>query len=91
MSDDRNDRIRQRAYRIWQEEGEPHGRDQAHWDQAAREIEESISVTGEPEDTGVGESGPAASDASGPLAVPAVGSPAATDPAEATPKPRKPA
>ena len=31
------DQIRRRAYEIWQEEGQPEGRDQDHWDQAVRE------------------------------------------------------
>ena len=32
------DAIAQRAYAIWEEEGRPTGRDQAHWDQAEQEI-----------------------------------------------------
>lgn len=32
------DAIRYRAYEIWQEEGQPHGRDREHWEQAAREL-----------------------------------------------------
>jgi hypothetical protein len=36
---DREDIIRQRAYRIWEEEGRPEGRDRLHWDQAARELD----------------------------------------------------
>ncbi|WP_158046413.1 DUF2934 domain-containing protein [Skermanella pratensis] len=31
------DRIRQRAYEIWQQEGQPEGRQQEHWEQAMRE------------------------------------------------------
>jgi hypothetical protein len=27
-------RIRERAYRLWEEEGRPHGRDKTHWDMA---------------------------------------------------------
>jgi hypothetical protein len=30
--------IRRRAYQIWQEKGQPEGRDQDHWNQAVREI-----------------------------------------------------
>lgn len=40
MSDDRSGSIRDRAYEIWQAEGEPHGRDQEHWTQAERELNE---------------------------------------------------
>jgi hypothetical protein len=29
----------ERAYQIWLEEGQPHGRDQDHWDRAKREID----------------------------------------------------
>ena len=36
---DRDARIRDRAYRIWDREGRPHGHDNAHWRQAEREIE----------------------------------------------------
>ena len=32
------DRVAQRAYSIWEEEGRPHGRDRAHWDRAQREM-----------------------------------------------------
>ena len=31
---DRNRRIRERAYRLWQDEGGPEGRADVHWDQA---------------------------------------------------------
>jgi hypothetical protein len=33
-----DDRIRRRAYQIWEEEGWPHGRDAEHWSRAEREI-----------------------------------------------------
>ncbi len=36
---DREDKIRQRAYSIWQEEGHPQGRADDHWHRAAREVE----------------------------------------------------
>jgi hypothetical protein len=36
---DREDRIRRRAYEIWEREGRPHGREQEHWDRAVQEIE----------------------------------------------------
>jgi hypothetical protein len=35
---DVGERIRQRAYEIWEREGRPEGREQAHWEQAEREI-----------------------------------------------------
>jgi hypothetical protein len=39
MAPDDENRIRQRAYAIWEREGRPEWRDQEHWDQARREIE----------------------------------------------------
>ena len=32
--------VRERAYAIWEAQGRPEGRDQEHWDQAAREIDD---------------------------------------------------
>ena len=42
---DREQKIRERAHRIWEEEGRPEGREQNHWERAAREID---SEDGEP-------------------------------------------
>lgn len=39
MSDDRDDLIRKRAHEIWLSEGSPEGREQAHWQQAEKEID----------------------------------------------------
>ncbi len=36
--DEREDRIRARAHQIWEEEGRPHGREEAHWDMAAEQV-----------------------------------------------------
>jgi hypothetical protein len=38
MSDDREGRIRERAYRLWQDEGEPHGKHDDHWQRAESEV-----------------------------------------------------
>ena len=32
------EQIKQRAYQLWEQEGRPHGREDAHWQQAEREI-----------------------------------------------------
>lgn len=40
---DREEQLRQRAYGIWQSEGEPHGRDRDHWEQAERELTEVVA------------------------------------------------
>ena len=39
MESDREKRVRERAYQIWQRHGEPHGRADEHWAQAEAEIE----------------------------------------------------
>ncbi|TPK66732.1 DUF2934 domain-containing protein [Mesorhizobium sp. B2-4-19] len=39
MADDRQDRIRNRAHQIWQEEGQPAGLHERHWHQAAADID----------------------------------------------------
>jgi Protein of unknown function (DUF2934) len=40
MADDQDleERIRERAFQIWDREGRPHGRDREHWDMARREL-----------------------------------------------------
>ncbi|MGL4964934.1 MAG: DUF2934 domain-containing protein [Inquilinus sp.] len=38
MSDDRDERIRRRAYEIWEALGRPEGGQQQHWAQAEAEI-----------------------------------------------------
>src|SRR5436305_8946907 len=38
MADDFDERVRQRAYEIWESEGHPHGREQQHWERARREL-----------------------------------------------------
>jgi hypothetical protein len=48
------DRLRQRAYEIWEREGRPEGRHEEHWVQAHREIEA--------EEGGGASAGPAAPD-----------------------------
>ncbi|HEV7246095.1 MAG TPA: DUF2934 domain-containing protein [Shinella sp.] len=40
MTDDREEKIRKRAHELWQQEGEPHGKPDDHWFQAAREIDQ---------------------------------------------------
>lgn len=47
---DRERRIRERAYRLWQEEGCPEGRSDVHWDMAAEliAIEDNQRLATEP-------------------------------------------
>ena len=37
--------IRERAYRIWLDEGRPEGKWLDHWGRARREVEEELSMT----------------------------------------------
>ena len=39
MTDDRHERIRQRAHDIWEQAGRPEGAHMEHWDQATAEID----------------------------------------------------
>lgn len=39
MTDDRHERIRQRAHEIWEQAGRPEGAHLDHWDQAAAEVD----------------------------------------------------
>lgn len=43
--DTREQRIKRRAYEIWEREGRPVGREQEHWDQVVQEIEAEGSET----------------------------------------------
>jgi hypothetical protein len=55
---ERDQKIRQRAYEIWEREGRPDGNHGEHWDRAAREIDEQEAApAGDP--TGTGHRGPA--------------------------------
>ncbi len=50
MDPDREARIRQRAYEIWQSEGRPEGRDVEHWQRAEAEIMAEAGAAGEGSD-----------------------------------------
>jgi hypothetical protein len=39
MSDDRESRIRQKAYEIWEQLGRPEGQEQDHWIRAEAELQ----------------------------------------------------
>jgi hypothetical protein len=39
MSDDRRQQISEKAYRLWEKEGQPEGRDFEHWVEAEREVD----------------------------------------------------
>jgi hypothetical protein len=46
------ERIKQRAYELWQQEGQPEGREQDHWDQAVREVGGNPDQSGTQLDSG---------------------------------------
>jgi Protein of unknown function (DUF2934). len=50
MVDDFEKRVRERAYKLWQEEGCPEGREQVHWEKARAlvAIEDNIDLTLKP-------------------------------------------
>jgi hypothetical protein len=54
MESEKQRRIRERAYEIWQREGRPHGRDAEHWRRAETEIEAEDHARGEPETVAAG-------------------------------------
>ena len=39
---DRDQRIRDRAYRLWEEEGRPEGRHEHHWTQASQQVGDEL-------------------------------------------------
>ncbi len=45
--DDREQKIRDRAYEIWVEQGRPEGHEGEHWSQAARELGYDDAPSGE--------------------------------------------
>lgn len=57
MTTEREDRIRQRAHQLWEEQGRPDGRHDEHWSQASSEIGEDGGTGGE--GTGGGDMPPA--------------------------------
>ncbi|WP_431470200.1 DUF2934 domain-containing protein [Sphingosinithalassobacter sp. LHW66-3] len=48
MERDLEQRIRERAYEIWQEEGRPEGREEEHWQKAASEFGEARETPSKP-------------------------------------------
>lgn len=52
MTEAREERIRARAHEIWEREGNPLGREQAHWEEATQEIDAEdgiVNVSGDVE------------------------------------------
>lgn len=53
MMDAREERIKAKAHELWEADGKPEGRDRAHWEQAAKLIDEEeravARASGDPE------------------------------------------
>ncbi len=45
MNSDRQRRIEQRAYALWEAEGQPYGKDEEHWHRAVREIDAEATAS----------------------------------------------
>lgn len=44
----KEERVRARAYELWESEGRGHGSDERHWLEATRQVEAEISQEGKP-------------------------------------------
>jgi hypothetical protein len=66
MTDNRTERIRQRAHEIWEREGRPEGRAQEHWYKAVQDVE----AEGSEASRGPARPGPLVGDDSAPPAEP---------------------
>jgi hypothetical protein len=44
MNSEKQRRIEQRAYELWEAEGQLHGKDEEHWHRAARDVEAEESA-----------------------------------------------
>ncbi len=44
MANDRDTRVRQRAYELWEKAGRPAGKHEDHWHQASSEVSEAEAV-----------------------------------------------
>ena len=70
MDQDREERIRKRAYEIWEREGRQEGSHEAHWSQAQEELRAEEPAEGAQDETNVGE--PASSGETGTDKAPAI-------------------
>ncbi|WP_158914517.1 DUF2934 domain-containing protein [Caulobacter sp. S45] len=66
MADVEHERIRNRAYEIWEQEGRPEGRDVDHWDKATRDLAGATSDTGPSEASFIERNGTESTDQSSP-------------------------
>ena len=94
MLDEEQERlVRERAYRIWEEEGRPEGREADHWERARELVaqETGLSSTLKPPPSGLGNEGRAGEPVEPPEALANQGDfPTLTDQAEGPDVPRRP-
>ena len=50
MTDDREQKVRERAYSLWEQEGGEHGRHEEHWQRAEAELGDEDSPIETPQD-----------------------------------------
>lgn len=74
-----SERVAERAYSIWEEEGRPHGRDHAHWHRAESELAEPTGG-GAPNSADEAPSAPARKPARARKAVAAAGASSTVEP-----------
>jgi len=93
LDEEQERRVRERAYRIWQEEGCPEGRETDHWERARELVveETGLSSTLKPAPSGFGDEGRAGEPVEPPEALADQGDfPSLTDQAERQGLPRSP-
>ncbi|MBB5710921.1 DUF2934 domain-containing protein [Sphingomonas xinjiangensis] len=92
MNDDREHKVRQRAYALWESEGRPSGRHEEHWRQAHSEVTDTAPPS-QTQDRSEAAAQPATAAPAASSRAPVAASPTAADtPAaveQATPAPRK--
>jgi hypothetical protein len=55
---DREQRVRERAYLLWDQEGRPSGREQEHWERAVRDLSKEEAVSRLPDEAVAGDTPP---------------------------------
>ncbi|MDB5410868.1 MAG: hypothetical protein JWL84_5780 [Rhodospirillales bacterium] len=84
MSSERKTRVEEHAYKIWEQEGRPHGRDKDHWHRAERDLADRPDMKPAPSASSV-EATPDAADKAKRKASPK----SVKEPKAATPRPAK--
>ncbi len=88
--EDREEQLRQRAYGIWQAEGEPHGRDREHWEMAERDLTPAPSEASDTPEVGTEDAPKPVASRRKKAEPAAISEPSSEAEASAKPKARKP-